>query len=96
MISCDKCGFGHRTFEEKAACKSWAEMQLEIRPCPGLLPPEKCVLDIGHLGGCVTKPPETGGFVTKNIKDGETVCEHGDRPFECAVCRKINSEKGKL
>ena len=29
MISCDKCGFGHKTFEEKAACKSWAEMQAE-------------------------------------------------------------------
>lgn len=29
MITCDKCGFGHRTFEEKAACKSWEEMQAE-------------------------------------------------------------------
>ena len=43
-----------------------------------------------------TKPPESGGFVTQNIKDGETVCEHGSRPFECAICRKINSENGKL
>jgi hypothetical protein len=29
MISCDKCGFGHKTFEELRACKSWAEMQAE-------------------------------------------------------------------
>ncbi len=25
-----------------------------IRPCPGLLPPEHCVLDIGHEGSCVS------------------------------------------
>jgi hypothetical protein len=29
MISCDKCGFGHRTFEELKACKSWSEMVAE-------------------------------------------------------------------
>lgn len=58
-----------------------------IRPCLGLLLPEKCILDIGHTGSCVTKPPVSQGFVTKNIKDGETVCSHGDRPFECVVCK---------
>lgn len=35
-----------------------------------------------------TKPPERGGFVTQNIQDGETVCIHGSRPFECVVCRR--------
>lgn len=25
MISCDKCGYGHLTFEEKRRCKSWAD-----------------------------------------------------------------------
>ena len=29
MICCDKCGFGHRTFEELKACKSWSEMVAE-------------------------------------------------------------------
>lgn len=65
----------------------WRYPQREIRPCPGLLAPEECGLDIGHLGSCVPKPPEEGGFVTENIKDGETVCAHGDRPFECVVCK---------
>lgn len=26
MITCDKCGFGHKTFEELRACKSWEEI----------------------------------------------------------------------
>jgi hypothetical protein len=26
MISCNKCGFSHRTFEELNACKSWDEI----------------------------------------------------------------------
>lgn len=26
MISCDKCGYGHKTFEEMRECKSWSEM----------------------------------------------------------------------
>lgn len=31
MISCDKCGFGHKTFKEMDACKSWAQIQAEKR-----------------------------------------------------------------
>ena len=34
MISCDKCGYGHLTFEEKKACKSWSEMQAELMTKP--------------------------------------------------------------
>lgn len=33
MIRCDKCGFGHKTFEELQACKSWEEMQAEKVRC---------------------------------------------------------------
>ena len=33
-----------------------------------------------------SKPPESRGFVTDNIKDGETVCRHGARPFDCRIC----------
>lgn len=33
MITCNKCGFGHKTVEELRACKSWAEMQTEA-PAP--------------------------------------------------------------
>lgn len=33
-----------------------------------------------------SKPPESRGFVTDNIKDGETVCRHGGRPFDCRIC----------
>jgi 5-methylcytosine-specific restriction endonuclease McrA len=33
-----------------------------------------------------SKPPESRGFVTDNIKDGETVCRHGVRPFDCRIC----------
>lgn len=33
MITCNKCGFGHKTVEELRACKSWAEMQAEA-PAP--------------------------------------------------------------
>ena len=29
MISCNKCGFGHLTFEELGACKSWGEKVAE-------------------------------------------------------------------
>lgn len=36
----------------------------------------------------VSKPPDSGGFVTDNIKDGETVCEHMNQPFDCNICRK--------
>ena len=39
------------------------------------------------------KPPLSGGFVTENIKDGETICMHGARPFDCRICR-IREEKG--
>jgi hypothetical protein len=33
-----------------------------------------------------SKPPLSGGFVTDNIKDGETVCMNGARPFDCRMC----------
>jgi hypothetical protein len=46
--------------------------------------------DWAHL--IATNPPERGGFDTKNIKDGETVCRHGARPFECGMC--MMGEKG--
>ena len=48
MISCDKCGFGHLTFEEKDACKSWDQMVKEWRDirferplddCAAVVPP---------------------------------------------------------
>ena len=29
MISCDKCGYGHLTFKEKDACKTWSEVWAE-------------------------------------------------------------------
>ena len=41
MISCDRCGFGHKTFEEKAACKSWSEMQALVDTT--------CCAGCGHL-----------------------------------------------
>ena len=70
MISCDKCGYGHRTFKEKSACKSWAEMQLEIRPCPGLLPPEQWdvrraawYLSKDAVLGCWCKPEACHGDI---------------------------------
>ena len=33
---------------------------------------------------------DVAGFlrVLKTIQDGETVCEHGDRPFDCILCKE--------
>lgn len=31
MISCDNCGFGHKTFEEKKACKPWSQIVAEAK-----------------------------------------------------------------
>lgn len=39
-----------------------------------------------------SKPPEKGGFVTPrsidDIEDGETVCRHSVRYFECIICMR--------
>lgn len=31
MITCDNCGFGHRTFEELRECKPWAQIVAEAK-----------------------------------------------------------------
>lgn len=43
-----------------------------------------------HKKPCV----DIAGFIRvlaerQEIKDGETVCEHGNRPFECGICYPI-------
>ena len=32
--------------------------------------------------------------IQPDIKDGETVCEHGNRPFECKPCRTLERSLG--
>jgi hypothetical protein len=31
MISCDNCGFGHKTVEELKACKPWSQIVTEAK-----------------------------------------------------------------
>jgi hypothetical protein len=41
----------------------WVYPQEQIRPCPGLVAPEECKLDIGHVGSCL--PTEEGNNEAK-------------------------------
>lgn len=63
------CGCGHAfsshdnsqrmCMRENCYCKTFSP-STPFRACPGLLSPERCVLDIGHYGTCVSTAAQRG------------------------------------
>jgi hypothetical protein len=49
---------------------------------------QKCADTFKDTIGRLEPMPEDAPISLVDFKDGETVCEHGNRPFDCNICRQ--------
>jgi hypothetical protein len=78
------CGMPHA--EESKCTSCGQDDDLKLTFC------SKCRVD--YCNRCISAHEATceeTNSQSDGIKDGETVCEHSNRPFDCPTCRRVRS-----